>query len=125
MDFIDRLLEVANTLPVTVRIHSMDKEESMRLTALPGGRTVEAFMDGSKEKELNYEFVYKTKNDEADRVMIELGELLEEQTDISSKNNSYQFVEINIVDEPSFLGYDDKKFLYYRLAIKAILYFEK
>lgn len=125
MDFIDQLLEVSNQVPVPIRIHSLDKDESMRLTALPGGKTVETFMDGSKQKELNYEFVYKTKCENADRIMIELGELLEEQEDIPSSNNSYQFVGITIVDEPFFTGYDDKQFLYYRLAIKATLYFDK
>ncbi|MES5415655.1 minor capsid protein [Enterococcus mundtii] len=125
MDFIDRLREVADRLPPPVRIHSLDKEESMRLTAMPGGRTVEIFMDGSKQKELNYEFVYKTKDDNADQTMIALGDLLEEQEDIPSRDNSYQFVGIDIVDEPFYTGKDGSDYLYYRLAIRATLYFEK
>ncbi|OTN76726.1 hypothetical protein A5886_001805 [Enterococcus sp. 8G7_MSG3316] len=125
MDFIDRLLEEAQKIVPNCRIHSMDKDESMRLTAIPGGRTIAKFMDGSKEKELNYEFVYKTKNDKADQVMIDLGNSLEDCEDIQSKNGSYEFVGLSIVDEPFFVGYDKKEFLYYRLAIAATLYFEK
>jgi hypothetical protein len=125
MDFIDRLLEVAQQVVPNARIHSMDKDESMRLTALPGGKTVQRFMDGSKEKELLYEFVYKTKDDQADQVMIRLGELLEEQEDMASKDGSYQFVAIETIDEPYFQGYNEKGFLFYRLAVQATLYFEK
>ncbi|MBO1097342.1 minor capsid protein [Enterococcus casseliflavus] len=125
MDFIHRLQEVASQIDVPVIIHAIDQEESIRLSTQAGGRTEKSYMNGCKIKELPYEFVFKTKTAQGDRVMAQLAELIEDADDIPSEDGSYQFMGLEIVNEPFFIGRDNQQFLYYRLVIKARLFIKK
>jgi superfamily II DNA or RNA helicase len=125
MDFIDRLKEVADAMKVPIIIYTLDQTESIRLSSQAGGRTIRKYRNGDAIKELPFEFVFKTEDDFGDRTMSELAELLEEVEDLPSKNNSYQFMGLTIVNEPFFAGKDKQNYLYYRLVIQAKLYIKK
>lgn len=124
LDFLTQLSSEVKGLDLKFPLYVglLDKEESLAIRSLPGGSTVREYYDGTKDKELNYHFSIKTKNQElAIETLMTLAEHLENVENIASKNNSYQFSKIKIVDEPFFVGETEDEFFYYQLTIKPNL----
>ena len=65
MDFLDRLQDKINELPhlpVEIKQGYLGESESFVIYPLPGSRTVTEYMDGTKERLLNYELAMKPKS---------------------------------------------------------------
>lgn len=124
LDFIDRLKDECQKLELVypLKIGQMDAADSIALYALPGGKIIESFYDGSVDKGLNYEFSIKTKDQKQTISLLDsLSTYLQEKQDIPSLNNSYAFNEITVVSESYFVGKDEAGFFFYSLTIQANL----
>lgn len=123
-DFIDRLHEYTANLGLEfpIFIGQLETEDSISVYSLPGGKTIKKYYDGTIDKQLNYEFSIKTKDQEKGiKTLTVLAEALEHTIDIPSNNNSYDFQKIIIGSEPFFIGGDNQGFFFYRLTIQVEL----
>lgn len=124
LDFVYRLSENIESLSLDLPnyVGNLDREDSIALYALPGGRTIQEFYDGVKDKQLNYEFSVKTKDQETAITSLDtIAQHLEDIVDIPSINGSYDFQNISIVSESYFVGQDESGFFFYRLTIQPKL----
>ena len=122
LDFSERLLEYVEGLELEfpVQVGSLDTEDSISIHALPGGRTIRKFFDGTADRLLNYEFSVKTrKQKDAIKSLDKIAEALPE-AEIVSENGSYDFRGIEISSEP-FNSDMDERYFYHSLSITAEL----
>ena len=124
LDFITQLRNYAEELGLAypIKIGALAAEESLSLYALPGGKTVKRFMDGTEDKQLNLEFAIKASSQTQKEAISALDKIAQALPDaeIISANGSYDFRKIEIASEP-FIVDMDEKFIYYRLGITAEL----
>ncbi|EHC6275904.1 capsid protein [Listeria monocytogenes serotype 1/2b] len=124
LDFLYRLKDAVNSLNLEfpLIIGQLSTSDSISLHALPGGRNIEFCYDGTKDKQLSYEFSIKTKNQEkAMNDLTVISEFLEDLTELSSENDSYLFDSIIISNEPFFVGRDEQGFFFYSLNLQALI----
>lgn len=104
MDFEDRLADYVETLDVGLPLYfdMTSEDESLSIASLPGGTTKRVYMDGAKEKVLNYEIVAKVKmenREKATRALYKISKALSELEELPSHNDSYEFEDITISNE--------------------------
>lgn len=122
-DFIERLVDTINSiegLGIVAKADYLTEKESLGVYALPGGSTIQEFMDGEKEVQLNYEIAIKTKKQQlAHNSMWLIGNKLGEfGLSIDSENGSYEFESVT-AEAPSLNDRDDQGWYIYLLDIKA------
>ncbi|WP_342515492.1 minor capsid protein [Sutcliffiella sp. FSL R7-0096] len=123
MDFIERLKDKVNALPdlpIPLKTGFLGAEESFVVYPLPGSRTVQEYMDGTKDQQLNYEFAMKSKghkilNDTLWLVQNEL-ELL---TELGSHNGSFELEELVVTNKPFINQIDNQGWYIFLLNIQA------
>lgn len=124
LDFIDRLSDAVNSLELELPIHIglLDREDSLALYSIAGGKTIKEFYDGAKDKLLNYEISVKTKQQErAIKSLDSIAQYIEGINSITSKNDSYEFQNILISSESYYVGQDETGFFFYRLTFQTKL----
>lgn len=125
MDFMERLNDKINEipqLPLQSRLGYLGATESLVLYPLPGSRTVEEYMDGTKEKEMNYEIAMKSKSQQKiNDVLWLIQNELDDMDTIGSHNGSFTFNGINITNLPFINQLDDQGWFVFLLNIQAEL----
>ncbi|HAO5804831.1 TPA: capsid protein [Listeria monocytogenes] len=124
LDFIYRLKDAVNSLNLEfpLVIGQLSTSDSISLHALPGGKNINFCYDGTKDKQLTYEFSIKTKNQaKAMDDLSVISSFLEDLMDLSSQNASYIFNSIEISSEPFFIGRDEQGFFFYSLNLQALI----
>lgn len=116
-----RLTGSALNKPLTSQIGLLGVDESMSITAMPGGAQT-VFMNGDREKAYQVQINVKSKRqDICMNALNVLSKKLENLMDLPSSNNSYEFQEIVITSFPSFLHQDEQGFFIWVLSISAEL----
>lgn len=119
MDLLQRICEQFNTidgLPSRVRMGYMQPDDSIGLYPLPGSTTIEEDWSGNQTRRINYETAIRTKDQQlANSCMWQMSNYLESITDIESKDNSFQFNDIQQTGLPSVSEQDEQGYSVYML----------
>lgn len=104
MDFLEclcaRINEITD-LPTSCEVGILEKEEGLRLYAVPGGKVTQVYFDGSQDEQLSYALAYKSKDqEETIRTLWVIQTVLEKLDTLSSKNGSFVFKSIRLTDKP-------------------------
>lgn len=111
--------------PLTSVIGLLLAGESMSIMAMPGGAQT-VYMDGSRDKAYQVQVNVKTKDQGiAMSALNIIAKKLENLESLPSGNGSYDFQQITITSNPSFLQQDEKGFFIWVLSISAELTIEK
>lgn len=129
LDFQEKLADYVDELKLGIPLFydSNDGSLSLSVYSLPGGKTIESYMDGTKDKQMNYEFQGKAKKENERSVLndalLQLAQALEnlEPLEIKSENNSFEFMNILNSSEPYFDGETTEGFIYFRFTFQATL----
>ncbi|MGN7311456.1 minor capsid protein [Alkalicoccobacillus gibsonii] len=123
MDFIERLVDKVNeNVPSDIELSTgyLGIEESFVVFPLPGSRTVREYMDGSKDRELNFEFAMRSKDQQKIHetlwsVQTQLDDLLL----LDSMDGTFQFEGIDITNTPFINNADDQGWFVFLLDVQA------
>lgn len=128
IDFQDRLADLLdeeiNSLSLDIPLFNDNNgtDESLALYSLPGGTVIKAYMDGTKEKQLNYEIQGKSKDrDKIFNIISIISSILESIENVPSNNNSYEFQEIAVSSEPYFNDSETDGYLYFMTTFQVKL----
>lgn len=134
LDFLMELKEYINaqklassTLnnPLTSVIGLLLADESMSIMAMPGGAET-VYMDGSRDKAYQVQINIKSKRqDVAMNALNTIAKKLENLELLPSGNGSYDFQQIKVTSNPSFLQQDEQGFFVWVLSISAELTISK
>lgn len=129
MDFEDRLADYIDTLDTGLPLYFdvTDNEESLSIAALPGGNTKRVYMNGDKDKLLNYEIQAKVKmnnRDKATKALFLIADKLSELEELPSHDNSYEFENIKVSNEMYSSQIADD-FRYFIITIQPLLMIKK
>lgn len=122
MDFLDRLEEKVNnlSLPVPLLQGYLGAEESFVVYPLPGGRTVTEYMDGTKDRILNYEFAMKSKRQSVIHPTLWMVQsVLDELEELESEDGSFKFDELIITNTPFINNNDEQGWFVFLLDVQA------
>lgn len=123
MDFIERLTDKVNEmpgLPVPLKMGYLGVDESFVVYPLPGSRTVQEYMDGTKDQQLNYEFAMKSKSQSSIHNTLWLVQnKLESLEELNSINGSFEFEELIITNKPFINQLDDQGWFVFLLNVQA------
>lgn len=123
MDFMERLTERINEiprLPVQCKMGYLGSDESFVIYPLPGSRTVQEYMDGTKDRHLNYELAMKSKlQSKIHETLWLVQNELDELTELTSQDKSFEFDEIIITNTPFINNTDDQGWFVFLLNVQA------
>ncbi|GAF14924.1 phage minor capsid protein [Bacillus sp. JCM 19046] len=123
MDFVNRLMAKVNDItPSDLRLRTgyLGTEESFVVYPLPGSRTVREYMDGSKDRELNFEFAMRSKDQrKIHETLWSVQNQLDELMLLDSLDGSFQFESIDITNTPFINNADDQGWFVFLLDIQA------
>lgn len=130
MDFTERLNDTINAipgLPLRSRLGYLGTEESLVIYPLPGSNVIAAYMDGTKDENLNYEIAMKSRDQEKISSTLWLvARTLEETKVIESKDDSFKFDGLRITNLPFVNNADEQGWFTFLLNVQAtITNFEK
>lgn len=126
MDFGERLKEAITGLnqPIPTILGTLTEQESAALTSMPGGQVIRAYMDGEKDKRLNYQYAIKCQaglSSIANAQLWAVTNYLEGLDELTSKDGSFQFDTINITSQPAQSNADEAGFYYWTVDFSADL----
>lgn len=122
LDFKSRLIESIRTLQLKYLLlqNINDDENSLAIVALPGGTVTTSYYNGVKDKALPYEIRGKTKDpEEVENELTRIAEYLSDLEKLTSKNGSFEFIDIKVSDEPYFEGAEESAYFYFSLGFTA------
>lgn len=122
MDFLDRLQDKVNSLspPVPLMQGYLGIDESFVVYPLPGGRTVTEYMDGTKDRVLNYEFAMKSKRQSViSPTLWMVQNALDELAELESEDGSFSFDELIITNTPFINQIDEQGWFVFLLDVQA------
>lgn len=126
MDFGERLKEAIAGLnqPIPTILGTLTEQESAALTSMPGGQVIRAYMDGEKDKRLNYQYAIKCqagRSSVANTQLWTVTNYLEGLDELTSEDGSFQFDTINITSQPAQSNADEAGFYYWTVDFSADL----
>ena len=123
MDLIARLNANVNAipnLPIKCQIGYLKPTESFCLYPQPGGRVVNAYYDGTKDQQLNFEFAMKsTDQQKINDTLWLVQNHLEALETLVSLDGSFDFDEIIITNKPFINQLDDTGYYIFMLDIQV------
>lgn len=123
MDFIERLQDKINeipNLPVKCQLGYLGTGESLVLYPLPGSRTVQEYMDGTKDWSMNYEIAMKSQSQsKIVQALWAIQTELEKLDTLESRDGSFQFENITITNKPFINQLDTQNWFVFLLDIQA------
>lgn len=122
MDFIDRLKDSINTLslPLKMRTGYLSDKETLVIYSMPGSKTTQLYMDGTKDVNLNYEIAMKSKDGQSiETTLWNIQDYIENILEIDSKDNSFEFNGINITNKPFISEADTQGWFVFLLDVTA------
>lgn len=120
LDLLEQLKDNIRGLGLEIVQNINTEDDSIAIAALPGGRVIQEYYGGMKDKELNYEIRGKTKDPK--KTEEELTQISDHLTDLQalpSLNGSYEFIGVTVSDEPYFLEADDQAFFHFALGFSV------
>lgn len=126
MDFTDRVIAHLNglSLPFRTFAYANATGESIAVSSMPGGRTIQEYYDGIKDKRFTYFVQVKVnadKTQQAEQVLQRIASELDDLEDLPSLNSSYDFIDIIITNEPYHFQRTDAGDIYFRMSFQAEL----
>lgn len=121
LDFLDRLTEHINSLGLFARckVGIVDDGDGISINMMPGGQEV-VFMDGERDKSQNMQIVAKSKNhQQCIDTLTKVYRQLENLTDLTSINNSFEFKDIDTTSYPSLILHDENGNFIYEITINT------
>lgn len=104
MDFIDRLCDFVNKIPDLPAICVQGKRhaaENFVVYALPDSKIQQTYMDNQTDQTLNYEFAFRSDSlAEGQTTLWKVQNQLENITDLSGQDHSFEFQNIKIINKP-------------------------
>lgn len=94
------------------------------MARLPGGRTIQEYYDGIKDKQLQFELTIKAKRERRTEIVSALSQITEalsELEDLPSDNGSYDFQKIDIGNEIYFSEAKTDGFIYFKAQFQPTL----
>ncbi|PAE27913.1 capsid protein [Paenibacillus sp. 7884-2] len=122
MDFLDRLQDKVNSLqlPIILQQGYLGSDESFVVYPLPGGRTVTEYMDGTKDRILNFEFAMKSKRQSViNPTLWMVQNVLDELEELESKDGSFEFEYLTITNTPFINQIDEQGWFVFLLDVQA------
>ena len=123
MDFMERLAERVNQipeLPVRVKMGYLGTGESFVVYPLPGSRTVQEYMNGTKDQQINYEFAMKSQNQKAIHdTLWKVQNVLDDLQELDSADGSFEFEELVITNKPFINQIDEQGWFVFLLDVQA------
>ncbi|MGL4697128.1 phage tail terminator protein [Enterococcus larvae] len=122
MDFLERLVDKINenNLPINCNIGYLEKEQSFVIYPMAGSRVIAEFYDGVKDKALNYQFAFKSKDQKlTNETLWKVHEIVDGIEIIESEDNSFKFDEIQVIDTPFINQFDETGYFVFLLTIQA------
>lgn len=123
MDFMERLAERVNQipdLPIQVKKGYLGTGESFVVYPLPGSRTVQEYMNGTKDQQLNYEFAMKSHNHQAIHdTLWKVQNILDDLEELESADGSFDFEELIITNKPFINQLDEQGWFVFLLDVQA------
>jgi len=127
LDMIPRIKDEINTLglPIVCHIGLLRPGESMAIVQSPGGNET-TYMDGTRTKAFNVEVnIQTTSHQTAYDLLTQISSHLENLDDLPSKNDSYEFEEIQTLSSPSIVGQGEDGSFIYTMTIKSQIFIKK
>lgn len=107
--------------PLKSQIGLLEAIESMSIMAMPGGAET-VFWDGTRDKAYQVQINAKSKrHDVCMNALNVIAKKLENLEELPSSNGSYEYQQINITSNPSFVTSDEQGFFIWALSISATL----
>lgn len=107
-------------LPIRLTMGYLGTGESLVIFPLPGSRIAKTFMNGDTDQALNFEIAMKSKTQSKIHATLwELNNNLEQISDITSNDNSFEFDEITITNKPFINQIDEQGWFVFLLDIQA------
>lgn len=123
MDFLDRLQDKVNSLPglpITLMQGFLGTDESFVVYPLPGGRTVTEYMDGTKDRVLNFEFAMKSKQQSViNPTLWMVQNVLDDLEELDSEDGSFEFEDLTITNTPFINQIDEQGWFVFLLDVQA------
>ena len=123
MDFIERLTGKVNqipSIPINCKMGYLGTDESFVVYQLPGSRTINKFMDGTSEEQLNFEFAMKSKAQSKIHTTLWLVQNeLEALRDLKSLDGSFEFEELIVTNKPFINQLDNQGWFVFLLDVQA------
>lgn len=123
MDFIERLTDRVNETPrlaIACKRGYLGADESFVVYPLPGSRTVQEYMDGTKDQQLNFEFAMKSKSQSKIHATLWLVQNeLERLKELESQDSSFEFDELIISNKPFINAADEQGWFVFLLDVQA------
>ncbi|WP_321389009.1 minor capsid protein [uncultured Enterococcus sp.] len=123
MDFLERLVDEINSnneLAVECSIGYLEKSQSFVIYPMAGSRVINEFYDGIKDQALNYQFAFKSKDQQlTNEVLWKVHKIVESIETLESVDGSFKFDEIRIIDTPFINQFDETGYFVFLLTIQA------
>ena len=128
-DFEDRLLDYLDSLHLGFRVYAdANRDASISVSRMPNSRVMQEYMDGSKDKRYTFLIQVKARDEQRNEAVNALQIISDSLIDLEqlpSSNNSYEFNDIIVTNEPYQFSRDDAGYIFFRMSIQADLYFKK
>ena len=107
---------------MTARLDYLSDSDDLVIYSTPGGRVVEAFMDGTKELSLPFEIALKSRDQETgNAIMWMINEALSQHDlDLSGNTEKYRFIDLTL-SKPHLEGKDEQGYYLWLLTIETKL----
>lgn len=121
MDLQERLADYIESLNTGIQLYNdfNSEESSISIYPIAGGRTIVEYMDGEREKELNFEIQGKVKIEEREKITIALSKIgrgLEELEELNSSNESFEFHSCKVSSDTYLSDVTEDNYIYFRIA---------
>ncbi len=126
LDYEERLLDYLDTLGLSFRVlaDANSETESISLVQMPGGRVIREYQDGIKDKRLTYFIQIKAIENRRQAAVAALQIIatkLDDLDELPSQNESYEFGDIVITNEPYYFQAGEDGFIYFRMSFQSEL----